>query len=196
MNKIETVISVMDTQIPLLMKDNSIDKEGATIAFLDWVVFSYLKNENDIDVLDLALAFTLAGKKWQKYINIKVFHDIYYSNFFKEVEEDVMGYSDGVCLMMNLPTGLAEKYLDHLYKKGEEDTETFLWRCLCLGCMPNEKFLRMSEEQKHDVFTKEIGWVLFEELFELSEEDVEMAIDLSSYSIEISDADPNARAEA
>ena len=196
MNKAETVISIIDQQIPILMEQMNLDRSGAENAFLDYIVYAYMKQEDDVDVLDLAIAFTLLGKIWQNEINIKVFHDIYHSKLYEEVGQDVEGFSHGICPQLNLPIGLAEKYLDYLYKKSLEDTDTFLWRCLCLGCFPDAKFLRMTEEQKHDIFTKDVGWVLFENLFQMDPDDIDTAINLSDYSFEITDTDPTQRKEA
>ena len=184
MNKAESIIKQMNEVIPGCMKLAHMTHEQSVQGFLELYTLSFLKNENNIDVLDFALAHVLLGRKWDPSLTIKIFHDIYYSDAFKAVEADVDNIRDGVMPDVELPLGLARRYMDLFYKPGHEDTDAFLWRCLCLGCMPSAKFLRMSEKKKHEVFTREMEWAIFEDILDLSEEDIDTAVNLSGLTVD------------
>ena len=194
--KLEYVIQFTDKTIPEIMQREGVDEKEAKQMYLDAIFFSYMKQENEVDVLDLAIVCALLGLQWPDIANVKIFHDIYHSPYYKECEEDVLGFSDGICPQLLLPVGLAEKYLDYLYKKAGKGIDEILWRCLCIGCLPNAAFLRLRDEQKRETFTDDIGWVIFENLFAMDEEQIDMAINLKDYKFEIYDEDPNGTSEA
>lgn len=183
MQQLDNVKELTMKQLSFLEKELSLDEETAITSLLDCISLSYLKNEDEVDAFDLIVAYTLFDRKWQDILNVKLFHDIYYSKYFEETSEDVMGFSDGPCPQLLLPVGLAKKYVDYLYKKGNEDIDALIWRCLCIGCIPNSEFLKLSEEKRKDTFTDDIKWVVLDDLLNLSEDEIDMAVNLTSVVI-------------
>ena len=196
MNKAESINQFMKEHIPAIMKSKNVDYEDAITGFLNAVTISFMRNENDVDVLDLAIAFTLAEKEWNPIINIKVFHDIYYSPYYKSVNADFKLLPSSMGSKEERGLALAERYMDRFYKPGHEDFDTFLWRCLCIGYMPNADYLRLSEEERKAKFTKEVDWVEFYELDSMTKEDIQTAIHLTGVDFDDKEIPIASEAEA
>ncbi len=175
-SRIEDDIEFIDEVVSETMKHNGCDEETASACLLMTIAESYLKGEGDVDVLDLILSYTLLDKLWTKELSLRIFHDIYHSPLFEEVTETSRLWMLDEKIARRAPFSVAERYFDLFYKNGGEDTETFLWRCLCAGCFPDKSFLRKNEEEKRETFTKDMHWRLFLDLFSLSDEERELAI--------------------
>ena len=189
MDCVKKCIELMDSEIKSSMEETGCEEEEALTNFYDRISIAFAKGEDGIDVLTYVTCFVLRNCIWVKELDIKVFHDTYHNPLFEEVEEGILGYSDGVCPQLNLPIDLAEDYLDYLYKKGLEDFDTFLFRCLCLGCYPNADYLRLSEEERKETFTADIKWVVFDRLLDMDEEDIDMAINLSEVEVTVEEVE-------
>ncbi len=182
MSRLEEDLDFIAEATSEIAKDSNVDEKTASSWLLYAIAHSYLKDEGEIDVYDLVLSYIALGCRWTEMFSLKIFHDIYHSPLFEEVTETSRLWMIDEQLAKRAPFSIAERYFDLFYKKGGEDTDTFLWRCLCLGCFPDESFLRKSEEEKRATFTKDMRWHLFTDLFSLSDEERELAIATSKFN--------------
>ncbi len=185
MDRIEKDIAYLEEIKNLVSEKYGLTGNEALILTLDHMTVAFYNGLDEIDALDYALAFALEGKVWHKEFTIKVAHDIYHCPYYQETAEAADLWLSDPELAANAPYSLVNRLFDLYYKNWGEDTETFLWRCLCLGCLPSREWLEKSEEEKRTTFTSEMGWCVFKPLFQLSDQEIEDAFGEMSFHIDL-----------
>ena len=184
MERIENDIAYLKSVTELVNKEFGLTGNEAVIKVLDHMTVAFYNGLDGIDALDYAIICLLEKRIWHKQFTVKVAHDLYHCPYYEETAEAADLWLSDSKIAANAPYSLVEKIFDLYYKNWGEDTEAFLWRCLCLGCLPSEEWLLKSEEEKRSTFTADMGWVAFRHLFELSEEEIEQAYDALAFHID------------